>query len=66
MFLMFPRKRWPGYTMLAWACMVGYTRMLLGVHYPSDILGGMLFGVLTALIIHLIFNRKGLTGSSGK
>jgi undecaprenyl-diphosphatase len=61
MFVMFPEKKWPGAILLAWACMVGYTRMLLGVHYPSDIIGGMLFGILTALIIHLIYNREGLT-----
>lgn len=31
-------------TMFAWAAVVSYSRIYLGVHYPGDILGGMLFG----------------------
>jgi undecaprenyl-diphosphatase len=29
----------------SWASSVGYSRMYLGVHYPSDVLGGMIVGV---------------------
>ena len=29
-----------------WACLIAYTRIYLGVHYPGDILGGMILGVL--------------------
>jgi undecaprenyl-diphosphatase len=32
-----------------WATLTGYSRIYLGVHYPLDILGGILVGVLTAL-----------------
>ena len=32
-----------------WAVLVSYSRMYLGVHYPLDILGGALVGVLAAL-----------------
>ncbi len=33
-----------------WAAGVGYTRMHLGVHYPSDVLGGMILGSGTAFL----------------
>jgi undecaprenyl-diphosphatase len=29
-----------------WALMIAYTRIYLGVHYPGDILGGILLGIL--------------------
>jgi membrane-associated phospholipid phosphatase len=33
-----------------WAGGVAYSRMYLGVHFPSDILGGMVIGVGSSLI----------------
>ena len=33
-----------------WAGGVAYSRMYLGVHFPSDILGGMVIGVCSSLI----------------
>jgi undecaprenyl-diphosphatase len=34
-----------------WAALISYTRIYLGVHYPSDIIGGAILGSIIGMII---------------
>ncbi len=46
-------KDWK-YTSIAafgWAAIVSYSRIYLGVHYPADLIGGMLLGIACGLFI---------------
>lgn len=39
---------------LAAGCIIGFARVYTGVHYPGDILGGALDGLIAAIVITLI------------
>lgn len=45
---------WLGLSLLLWAPLVGLARIILGVHYPSDILAGMALGIVMGVLV-LIF-----------
>ncbi|MBQ6208748.1 MAG: phosphatase PAP2 family protein [Prevotella sp.] len=54
------RQKWLSMFMAVWAMTVCYSRMYLGVHYPGDILVGMLLGLVGAWTVYRVFVR--LTG----
>jgi undecaprenyl-diphosphatase len=45
------KKRWFSILIISWVLLVSYSRVYLGVHYPSDILGGWLVGSGIALLV---------------
>ncbi len=45
------RKKWWIALAFIWAFSIGYAQIYVGVHYPLDILGGMLTGILIARLI---------------
>lgn len=51
---------------ISWSLLVSYSRLYLGVHYPSDILGGILIGALFAILSHsiMIYSSHLLTKSN--
>lgn len=44
--VLFSVRPWVGWVALVVAVLVGYSRIYIGVHYPSDVLGGALLGAL--------------------
>ncbi len=61
----YPRAKW-----LWWgiACIIGFSRIYIGVHWPSDIIsgwivGGLCFGVVWFISIRLVPDLSGKTGN---
>ncbi|MBN1119252.1 MAG: phosphatase PAP2 family protein [Bacteroidales bacterium] len=46
------KNKWATISLFFWACLVSYSRIYLGVHYPGDIIGGAILGSMLALIIY--------------
>ena len=50
------RRRYPAVAWLfAWAVLVGYSRIYMGVHYPLDILGGYIVGAVSAIMSYKLY-----------
>jgi undecaprenyl-diphosphatase len=49
------------YTVLIflWATVVSYSRIYLGVHYPADVVAGVIFGYVLARLIYYLLIRTG-------
>jgi len=44
--------------LFSWAVIIGYSRVYLGVHYPFDVLSGMLWGLFVSLLTYFIYIKK--------
>ena len=50
--------------LMIWVALNCYSRMYLGVHYPGDILCGLLIGALLAALVYVVLARWVLTAWS--
>ena len=51
------RRRTVTVALLTWALVNSWTRIYLGVHYPFDVLVGILFGSLVGLTVYRLYFR---------
>lgn len=54
----------------SWSLLVTYTRIYLGVHFPGDVIGGMILGLLLGYLVYRLIrwftNTKKVSFSSGR
>lgn len=44
-------------TLVIWSFINCWTRLYLGVHYPSDILCGMMIGIIVGILVYLLYYK---------
>lgn len=55
LFLLKGKYRFLKVGVFVWAAFICYTRIYLGVHYPADIVGGIIIGLFAAIIAFQLF-----------
>jgi undecaprenyl-diphosphatase len=54
MMALFYRRLW--YLFFGYACLMGFSRISVGVHYPSDVLGGAMIGIVLAFGVYAVWS----------
>lgn len=60
------RNKIATYGLMLWVAANCYSRMYLGVHYPTDILGGLMVGALVAVVVYVMLVRYRLVEKSNQ
>lgn len=50
-------QQWAGIAFI-WAGLVAYAQVYVGIHYPSDVVGGALLGLLFGALTATLFNKR--------
>ncbi len=48
------KRRWFTISVFAWAILIAYSRIYVGVHYPGDVLGGAILGLTIGYVAYFI------------
>ena len=56
-FLLKDKLKWFPYIIFVWATIVAYSRIYLGVHFPTDILVGAFVGILLGVVFSMLAKK---------
>ncbi len=49
------KPSWTLWVLMAWAALIGYSRIYLGVHYPGDVVVGAIYGAIIGWLAFRVF-----------
>jgi undecaprenyl-diphosphatase len=50
-------RRWMGVAAIAAAALMGFSRVYVGLHYPTDVLAGMCVGLICACAVFFLYRK---------
>jgi undecaprenyl-diphosphatase len=56
-FAIFLTHKKAGYWFMFFALLIGLARIIVGVHFPIDILGGFILGALIAYLVRFVYDK---------
>jgi len=56
-FAIFLTHKKVGYWFMFFALLIGIARIIVGVHFPIDILGGFILGALIAYLVRFVYDK---------
>jgi undecaprenyl-diphosphatase len=56
-FVLFYSNRKTGWWFVGLSLVVGVARVIAGVHYPSDVIGGILIALISAFVVHTLIKQ---------
>ncbi|MNH05252.1 putative undecaprenyl-diphosphatase YbjG [compost metagenome] len=59
---LFPEKIWSRFLIWLWAITIAYTRIALGVHYLSDVIGGVIISSFIGISLNRFFKNRFYSG----
>jgi len=65
-FTFFLFKKTGRYFWMAFACLVGFSRIWVGVHYPGDIIVAAILAILSATLLYTIVSKLTIFISNGE